>query len=94
MKVVWTARARSELDEVADYLAPLSAAAALKIVRRIRTAGNRLKDYPHAGRPGQVEDSRELVVSGTPYILPYRVQDDRAEILAVLHAYRLWPDQF
>lgn len=93
MKVIWTARARAELDEVADYVAPISASAALALVRRIRKAGNRLGEHPHVGRPGRVDESRELVVTGTPYILPYRVRDGRVEILAVLHTSRQWPDQ-
>jgi len=92
MKVIWTARARVELDEIADYAAPISASAALALVRRLRQAGKRLGEHPHMGRPGRVDGSRELVVNGTPYILPYRVRDGRVEILAVLHASRQWPD--
>ncbi|WP_100959279.1 type II toxin-antitoxin system RelE/ParE family toxin [Bosea sp. FBZP-16] len=93
MKVIWTARARVELDDIADYVAPISASAALALVRRLRQAGKQLGEHPHTGRPGRVDGSRELVVNGTPYILPYRVRDGRVEILAVLHASRQWPDQ-
>lgn len=92
MKVIWTARARVELDDIADYVAPISASAALALVRRLRQAGKQLGEHPHMGRPGRVDGSRELVVNGTPYILPYRVRDGRVEILAVLHASRQWPD--
>jgi toxin ParE1/3/4 len=93
MKVIWTARARVELDEIADYVAPISAAAALALVRRLRQAGKQLGEHPHMGRPGRVDGSRELVVNGTPYVLPYRVSDGRVEILAVIHTSRRWPDQ-
>ncbi len=93
MKVIWTARARVELDDIADYVAPISASAALALVRRLRQAGKQLGEHPHMGRPGRVDGSRELVVNGTPYSLPYRVRDGRVEILAVLHAHRQWPDQ-
>jgi toxin ParE1/3/4 len=92
MKVIWTARARFELHEIADYASPISASAALALVRRLRQAGKQLGEHPHKGRPGRVDGSRELVVNGTPYILPYRVRDGRVEILAVLHASRQWPD--
>ena len=92
MKVIWTARARVELDEIADYVAPISASAALALVRRLRQAGMLLIDQPNMGRPGRVDGTREFVVTGTPYILPYRVRDGRVEILAVLHASRQWPD--
>ncbi|MGO4175702.1 type II toxin-antitoxin system RelE/ParE family toxin [Bosea sp. TAF32] len=93
MRVIWTARARVELDEIADYVAPISASAALALVRRLRRAGNQLGEQPHMGRSGRVDESRELVVTGTPYILPYRVRDGRVEILAVMHTSRQWPDQ-
>jgi toxin ParE1/3/4 len=38
------------------------------------------------GRPGRVAGTRELVVSGTPYIIPYRVAGTYVDILAVFHA--------
>jgi toxin ParE1/3/4 len=34
------------------------------------------------------------VVSGTPYIVPYRLRADRVEVLRVLHAARKWPERF
>ncbi|MEM1168309.1 MAG: hypothetical protein AAGJ08_04285 [Cyanobacteria bacterium P01_H01_bin.35] len=40
--------------------------------------------YPEMGRLGQVVGTRELVVIGTPFIVPYRVRGDRLEILAVI----------
>ena len=49
---------------------------------------------PEIGRPGRVDGTREFVLTGTPYILPYRVRDGRVEILAALHASREWPAQF
>jgi len=93
MKVIWTTRARVELDEIADYVAPISASAALALVRRLRSTGDQLGEHPHLGRPGRVDETRELVVTGAPYILPYRVSGGRVEILAVLHTSRQWPDQ-
>ena len=93
MKVIWTARARVELDEIADYAAPISASAALALVRRLRQAGKQLGEHSHMGRPGRVDGSRELAVNGTPYLLPYRVSEGRVEILAVIHTSRQWPDQ-
>ena len=53
-----------------------------------------LKRFPASGRPGRVAGTRELVVSRTPYIVPYRVRDDTVELLLVLHAARKWPSQF
>jgi len=43
---------------------------------------------------GRVEGTRELVLTGTQYILPYRVQGLQNQVLAVFHGRREWPDQF
>lgn len=37
--------------------------------------------------------TRELVVPGTPFIVPYRVIQNRIEIIRVLHTSQLWPAQ-
>jgi toxin ParE1/3/4 len=43
------------------------------------------------GRQGRIDGTRELVIHGLPYIIPYRVRRGRVEILAVIHAARRWP---
>ena len=43
------------------------------------------------GRPGRVPHTRELVVSGTPFIIPYTVTERGIEIIAVLHGSQIWP---
>lgn len=35
-----------------------------------------------------MDGTRELVMTGTQYILPYRVKDDRIQILAVFYGAR------
>ncbi len=35
--------------------------------------------------------TRELVVTGTPYIVPYRVKGQEVEVLRVYHGARHWP---
>ncbi len=32
--------------------------------------------------------------AGTPYLIPYRVRDNRLEILRIYHGARRWPKQF
>jgi len=94
MKVVWTARARNDLRAIARLIARDNPTAALNLVRRIRTAVSRLADHPYMGRPGRVDNTREYVVSGTRFIVPYRVTDRRVDVLAVVHEARAWPDTF
>jgi len=46
---------------------------------------------PASGRPGRVIGTRELVIGGLPYVVPYRVRDNDIEILRVLHTSRRFP---
>ncbi len=52
-----------------------------------------LPGQPSMGRPGRKEETRELVVSGTPYFVPYRVRNDHLVILRVLHGAMQWPSE-
>ena len=53
-----------------------------------------LAEHPGIGRTGRVEGTRELVIPGLPYILPYQVEDRVIRILAVMHTSRKWPEAF
>ncbi len=64
------------------------------VTLRVPPAVGRLANHPALGRPGRVSGTRELVVSGTPYIVPYRVRGETVEILRVQHAARKWPEKF
>ena len=94
MRVRWLKRALKNLDEEAEYIARDNPQAAARIVDRIATSVDRLATHPASGRPGRVPGTRELVISGTPYIVPYRVSDETLEILRVFHAARKWPVKF
>jgi plasmid stabilization system protein ParE len=39
--------------------------------------------HPASGRSGRVPGTRELVISGTPYVVPYSVHGETVEILRV-----------
>lgn len=59
--------------------------------QRIAVATRRLAEFPGLGRPGRLAQTRELVVPGTPYVVPYTVKGDTVHILAVLHHSQRWP---
>ena len=68
--------------------------AATRIVERIYDSVVHLSRFPKIGRLGRVPGTRELVVSDTPFIIPYRIRRDDIEVITVLHAARQWPDRF
>jgi len=94
VQVRWLRRALNNLDEEAAYIARDDPGAAARIVERIVTSVERLGAHPVSGRPGRVPGTRELVVSGTPYLVPYRVRGETVEILRVFHGARKWPERF
>ena len=88
----WLGAARANLIAVSEYIAQDNPDASAKTVAALTRAVESLKRFPAAGRPGRVPGIRELVVSGTPYIVPYRVRSSTIEIARVYHTSRRWPD--
>jgi toxin ParE1/3/4 len=93
VRVRWLRRALANLDAEAESIAADDPAAAGRVVLRILRAVDLLKKNPALGRAGRVAGTRELVVAGTPYIVPYRVRGEALEILRVFHAARRWPEK-
>lgn len=92
MKIVWTQIALKDLDQVWDYIASDNPEGAQGVLEKISKAVQALPSYPNLGRSGRVIGTKELVVIGTPFIIPYRIRKDRIEILAVIHGARRWPE--
>jgi toxin ParE1/3/4 len=94
VRVRWLRRALQNLDEEAEYIARDDPDAAAQMVDRIATSVERLATHPALGRTGRIPGTRELMVSGTPYVVPYRVRGETVEILRVFHGARKWPEKF
>jgi addiction module RelE/StbE family toxin len=93
VRVKWTRTALANLDEEAAYIAQSNPQAAADIAERIEKAVQLLADFPAMGRPGRVSGTRELVVTDTPYIVPYRIRGETVHILRVFHTSRKWPSR-
>jgi addiction module RelE/StbE family toxin len=94
VRVRWLRRALGNLDEEAEYIARDDPDAAARIVDRIATSVERLATHPALGRTGRVPGTRELMLSGMPYVVAYRVRGETVEILRVFHGARKWPEKF
>jgi toxin ParE1/3/4 len=94
MQVIWDTIARANLEEAQLYIAQYDPEAALRVKRAIITAVEHLAELPDLGRPGRVDDTREWVVSRTPYIIAYTVTGQTLAVLSVMHGARLWPEGF
>jgi toxin ParE1/3/4 len=92
VKIRWTRLARADIKAAYDYVAVDSADTADRFLKIIQKAPAILLRHPMAGRAGRIAGTRELVVPGTPWIVPYRIRRGFIDILAVIHAARKWPD--
>ncbi len=92
--IKWLRRAELDLDQVEAYVAQDNPRAAVKMVLTIIAAVEQLDAFPGMGRAGRVDGTKELVVDGTPYIVPYRKKGERIEVLRVYHSARQWPEKF
>ena len=91
MQVKWLAKALENLDAEAEYIAEENPQAARAFVQTVWDATQNLAFNPAIGRKGRVPGTRELVIDGFQYIVPYRVKDEQVQILRVFHARRRFP---
>lgn len=94
MRVRWVLKAIQYLANEAEFVGEDNPTAAADLIERVFEATDRLAKFPDMGRPGRVPGTRELVIAGLPYIIPYRVRSGDVEILRVFHAARKWPENF
>jgi addiction module RelE/StbE family toxin len=87
-RIRWLRLALADLDGIAEYIARDDPETARQVVEKIRDRALALRDQPALGRPGRVPGTRELVLVGRPFILPYRVERGEVQILRVLHTAR------
>lgn len=93
MRVIWAEQARREWAALYRFYFARNPEAARRMRRRVMDAAGWLRDYPHIGRPGRMQASRELVISGTPFLLVYDNAPDRVEIVHVYHGRQNWQDE-
>lgn len=91
MIVSWSAKARQDLLDVYRYLAPRNPDAARRMQTVIRAKVGALASTPHMGRAGRIAGTRELAITGTPYLVIYRIVPEGVQVLAVVHGARDWP---
>lgn len=94
MELVWRAEALDALIAIREYIQEDNPPAAARVAARIRKTPSVLKRHPYLGREGRVPGTRELLVSGFPYIVAYQIVGNRIEIVTVRHTSRRWPKAF
>ena len=89
-KVIWSAKARKDVEGIVRYIADDKPSTAELYARRIFTATRQLKDFPKSGRivPEESnENVRELIFGS--YRIIYEIIGDKITILTVHHSARI-----
>lgn len=95
MRIHWTEKARHDLNSIQEFISEDSPATAIQsVIKIINTVEVNLNRHPGIGRPGRHPRTRELVITGTPYIVPYQVSGETVSIYRVLHGAMQWPEEF
>lgn len=92
MRIDWLSEAGQDLIEIRRFIAADHPETAAQVAKRILDTVAYLRDHPEIGRVGRLPGTRELVIPGLPYIVPYRVKGPAIVILGVLHAAQQWPE--
>jgi plasmid stabilization system protein ParE len=87
----WTATSIRHLTAIHDRIAADNPAAAARQCRLIYEAVTHLDRFPHAGRSTNAEHNRRFAVSGTPYLVFYRITAEAIFIRAIWHGAQLPP---
>lgn len=89
----WLKKALTDLDSSLDYVAENQGEVTAKaLAKKLFDAVDSIVHNPSIGRSGRIAGTRELVISGTPYIIPFRVKGTKVEILRIFHTSRNPPN--
>lgn len=85
MRIQWTPAAAADLQNLSDYLKDHHPHYRQPTMRKVYAAVQSLKEWPHRGRAGREEGTRELLFPPLPYIAVYRVKGQSIEVLRIYH---------
>jgi toxin ParE1/3/4 len=92
VRVEWSCFAVEDRIRIFDYIEQDDPLTAVVVDERIMEQTATLEQFPQCGRQGRVEATRELVVSRTPFIVVYCVQESAVRVLRILHGAQSWPE--
>jgi toxin ParE1/3/4 len=93
--IIWQPIAKHDLESISRYISIDNPSAAKSVVSTIvHITIEQLSTFPNSGKIGRATDTRELIISKTPYIVVYRIRNERIDILAIQHSSRKWTERF
>lgn len=91
MRVRWTTDAADDLERIFDHIAESRPESARRVAQSVIERLGTLETFPHLGRPGRVQGTREVVFPPLPFVAIYEVRDEQIIVLRILHGGQRWP---
>jgi toxin ParE1/3/4 len=91
MRVRWTTDAADDLERIYDYIAEDRPDSARRVAQSVIERIGTLETFPHLGRSGRVQGTREIAFSPLPFVAIYEVRDEEIIVLRILHGAQRWP---
>lgn len=85
MNVKLTKKASNDLSQIADYYDNQKTGLGTNFMESINTSISKIRQAPHASRPGLKMGTREKIVRKYPYTIVYTVKDNIIIIVTVYH---------
>jgi toxin ParE1/3/4 len=94
LRIEWLPAAERNLRSIIDFIRKDNPRAARSVAEKVVYAVQSLAENPMQGRSGRVLGTRELVIPGTPYIVPYAIGQTTIIVIRVIHGAQRWPSEF
>lgn len=93
LNINYTSQAEADLKSIYQYIKnETSKTHADTLITRILQAVRMLESFPLLGRPGKIERTRELSISGLPYFAVYTIPNEyEIDIIAIMHTRKNYP---
>lgn len=93
MRVRWTTDAADDLERICDDIAESRPESARRVAQSVVDRIGTLKTFPHLGRIGRVQGTREIAFPRLPFIAICEVFETQGEVrvLRILHDAQRWP---
>jgi toxin ParE1/3/4 len=90
MQVRWSPEAADDLASIVEHIRKDSTTVARRVAKDIYERAGDLSIFPHRGRKGRVDGTRELPLTPLPFIVVYRVLTQAVEIANIIHGAQRW----
>ena len=90
LTIRWLPKALDDLEVLREHIENDNPPASEKIIQQIIKSLGYLIDNPELGRSGRIINTRELLLSGLPYVIVYKIKNNFIEVLRIFHGAMKW----